>query len=363
MNENKEINHDHENDNASAGLTVYRYDSPKKAADLQAAYEEAIAANEGKGGSGSGGSRRKRTASQSIMAAFLAGALTIGGLAYMSDKMDLFTGGTSGVVQTTASNGGNPSADAGVTTASDSLKSSTEDFAAVFNQANPAVVEIGNYGVESNQSGANLFGRSGGRSGSRQQSTQTNEDPVLVGTGSGFFFNKDGYILTNQHVVADASELKVTVPGYDEPLVAKVVNENEKLDLAVIKVETPDGKAFPTLSFGDSNQANIGDWVIAIGNPYGLDHTMTTGVLSAKERPITVTGEDGTDHQYEHLLQTDASINPGNSGGPLLNTKGEVIGVNTAVNSEAQGIGFAIPSSTIQDAVKAMMAGTNESSL
>ena len=131
----------------------------------------------------------------------------------------------------------------------------------------------------------------------------------------------------------------------------------------MIKVETPDGKDFPTLSFGDSNQAKIGDWVIAIGNPYGLDHTMTTGVLdNVKERPITVTEEDGSAHPYEHLLQTDASINPGNSGGPLLNLCGEVIGMNTAIVPEAQSIGFAIPSSTIQDAVKEMMAGTTGSS-
>ncbi|WP_225446492.1 S1C family serine protease [Paenibacillus rhizovicinus] len=359
MNENKDIKH--ERDNASEGLTIYRYDSPKKAADLQAAYKDAIAENDRKGASGSGAQRRKRTSSQTLLAAFLAGALTIGGLAYMSDRMNLFSGGTANVVQTSASTANPASADAGVKTAS--LQSSTEDFAAVFNQANPAVVEIGNYGVENNQSRSNLFGSSRGQSGSRQQSLPTNEEPVLMGTGSGFFFNKDGYILTNQHVVADASELKVTVPGYDEPLEAKVVNENEDLDLAVIKVETQDGKAFPTLGFGDSNQANIGDWVIAIGNPYGLDHTMTTGVLSAKERPITVAEDDGSEHKYEHLLQTDASINPGNSGGPLLNTKGEVIGVNTAVNAEAQGIGFAIPSSTIQDAVKEMMKGTTESSL
>ncbi|NBD24342.1 S1C family serine protease [Paenibacillus glycinis] len=349
-----------ERDDASDGLIMYRYDSPKKTADLQSAYEEAIAANDGRGASGGGGHRRRRTASQTILAAFLAGALTIGGLTYMSDRLDLFGGGASGAAQTTAANGDSHSADAGLTTAS--LQASTDDFAAVFNQANPAVVEIGNYGVENNQSRANLFD-GGGRPGGRQQSTPSNEEPVLMGTGSGFFFDHDGYILTNQHVIADAAELKVTVPGYDEPLKAKIINQNEKLDLAVIKVETPDGKGFPSLSFGDSNQANIGDWVIAIGNPYGLDHTMTTGVLSAKERPITVTEEDGSEHPYEHLLQTDASINPGNSGGPLLNAKGEVIGVNTAVNAEAQGIGFAIPSSTIRDAVKEMMAGTTGSSL
>ncbi|QHT58933.1 trypsin-like serine protease [Paenibacillus lycopersici] len=359
MNDNKDMNH--EFDHANEGLTIYRYESSRKAAALQKRYEDAIAAKGGTGASGGGANRRGRTSAPSILAAFLAGALMIGGLAYTSDRLNLFSGGTAGVVQTAAANGDSHSAAAGVKTAS--LQSSTEDFATVFNQANPAVVEIANYGIESNRSNLNLYGRNGGWPGSRQQSAQSSQDPVLMGTGSGFFFDKNGYILTNQHVIADAEELKVTVPGYDTPLTAKVVNANEDLDLAVLKVENPDGTSFPALSFGDSDQANIGDWVIAIGNPYGLDHTMTTGVLSAKERPITVTEDDGSPHQYEHLLQTDASINPGNSGGPLLNTKGEVIGVNTAVNAEAQGIGFAISSNTIQDAVKKMMAGTTVSSL
>ncbi|SFT29178.1 S1C family serine protease [Paenibacillus sp. BC26] len=358
MDENKGMKPEH---NTSEGLTIYRYDSSKKVTALQRVYDEAIAANEEQGAQGDGANRRRRASSKSILAAFLVGAIVVGGLTYMSDRMSLFGGETANVVQTVVSNGNSNSSDAGVTTAS--LQSCTENFASVFEQANPAVVEIANYGVENNQSNPNLFGRNGARSDSRQQSPQSSADPVLMGTGSGFFFNKNGYILTNQHVIADATELKVTVPGYDEPLKAKVVNANEDLDLAVLKVENPDGKDFPALGFGDSNQANIGDWVVAIGNPYGLDHTMTIGVLSAKERPITVTGEDGQDHQYKHLLQTDASINPGNSGGPLLNAKGEVIGVNTAVNSEAQGMGFAISSGTILDAVKEMMAGTTERSL
>jgi S1-C subfamily serine protease len=174
----------------------------------------------------------------------------------------------------------------------------------------------------------------------------------LAGTGTGFFFESSGYILTNQHVVADASQVKVQVEGYDEPFIAEVVGEDADQDLAVLKISGTE--AFPTLAIGDSNQTAIGDWVIAIGNPYGFDHTMTVGVLSAKERPITISDEDG-DHVYEHLLQTDASINPGNSGGPLLNASGQVIGINTAVNSEAQGIGFAIPTSTIQEALKQLV--------
>lgn len=341
-------------------LTIYRYDSSEKAASLQTAYEEAVAESGGEGSSGGTAKRRRRTSAQSLLASFLAGALVIGGLTYASDRMNLFSGGTASIVQTAASNGDSYSAAAGLTTAS--LNSASEDFASVFSQANPAVVEIENYGVENTRSSRNLFGGNGGWPGGQQQSQQGGGDPVLMGTGSGFLFEKSGYILTNQHVIADATELKVTVPGYDDPLTATVVGANEDLDLAVLKVESPDGKDFPTLSIGDSDQTKIGDWVVAIGNPYGLDHTMTLGVLSAKERPITVTEDDGSEHQYEHLLQTDASINPGNSGGPLLNDKGQVIGVNTAVNSEAQGIGFAIPSNTILDAIKEMMAGTAVSS-
>lgn len=166
-----------------------------------------------------------------------------------------------------------------------------------------------------------------------------------TGSGTGFFFDASGYILTNQHVVGGAEKIEVTVQGYDKPLTAQLLGSDYNLDLAVLKVT--DTKAFPTLKLGSSDSIKIGDWVAAIGNPYGFDHTITVGVLSAKERPISIPDEQGT-RNYEHLLQTDASINPGNSGGPLLNVNGEVIGINTAVSSQAQGIGFAIPTSTIQ---------------
>ncbi|MBW7461798.1 trypsin-like peptidase domain-containing protein, partial [Paenibacillus sepulcri] len=153
-------------------------------------------------------------------------------------------------------------------------------------------------------------------------------DLTPEGLGTGFFFDSTGYILTNQHVVGDADEIKVTVQGRAEPLVAKKLGSDYNLDLAVLKVE---GTNFPTLPIGDSDSIDIGDWVVAIGNPYGFDHTVTVGVLSAKERPISIQDTEGT-RNYEHLLQTDASINPGNSGGPLINLEGEVVGINTAVS-------------------------------
>lgn len=116
------------------------------------------------------------------------------------------------------------------------------------------------------------------------------------------------------------------------------------MDLAVLKIQA---SGLSTVALGDSDAMQAGDWVIAIGNPLGLDHTVTTGVVSAKGRPITI-----EDHKYKNLIQTDAAINPGNSGGPLLNMQGQVIAINTAVSTDAQGIGFAIPINTTRAVVE-----------
>lgn len=168
------------------------------------------------------------------------------------------------------------------------------------------------------------------------------------GLGSGFIISSDGYILTNEHVIEGAQQIQVTIVGRSKPLQAKVVGSDRELDLAVLKVDA--GSNLPTLKLGNSDQIAVGNWVIAIGNPYGLDHTVTVGVISAKGRPVTV-----EDRSYRNLLQTDASINPGNSGGPLLNLSGEVIGINTAVSAQAQGIGFAIPSNTVKGVLQDLM--------
>lgn len=172
------------------------------------------------------------------------------------------------------------------------------------------------------------------------------------GLGSGFIISKDGFILTNEHVIDGANDIAVTVTGFDEPLAAKVVGSDYNLDLALLKINV--NSDLPFLNLGNSDQIRVGNWVIAIGNPYGLEHTVTTGVISAKGRPINV-----SDRQYENLLQTDASINPGNSGGPLLNLRGEVIGINTAINAQAQGIGFAIPTSTVQRVLEDLKKSVN----
>lgn len=170
-----------------------------------------------------------------------------------------------------------------------------------------------------------------------------------TGLGSGFLFRQDGYILTNNHVIDGADVIKVYLASSETPYEATLVGRAQELDLAVIKIE---GDDFPFLYIGDSDQASVGDWVVAIGNPYGLDHTVTVGVISAKGRPLFVEST-----MYQNLLQTDAAINPGNSGGPMLNLRGEVIGINTAINASAQGIGFAIPSSTVLDVLSELESG------
>lgn len=174
------------------------------------------------------------------------------------------------------------------------------------------------------------------------------------GMGSGFIISKDGYILTNEHVIAGATKINVVMSGdgKEQTYEATVMGSDESLDLAVLKIKAKGD--LPYLELGDSDAVRVGDWVIAIGNPYGLDHSTTVGVISAKGRPVSVEGRD-----YIDLLQTDASINPGNSGGPLLNMQGQVIGINTAVNSTAQGIGFAIPSSTVLSVLDNLKSGKN----
>ena len=154
--------------------------------------------------------------------------------------------------------------------------------------------------------------------------------------GSGFIISSDGYIVTNNHVVDGADEIKVKLQGEEKDYEAKLIGRDPETDLALLKIESD--RKLPVLEFADSKKARVGEWVVAIGNPFGLDHTVTTGIISAKGRVIG-------SGPYDDYIQTDASINPGNSGGPLLNLDGEVIGINTAIVAAGQGIGFAVPSS------------------
>jgi serine protease Do len=154
--------------------------------------------------------------------------------------------------------------------------------------------------------------------------------------GSGFLIDKEGYIITNNHVVERADEITVKVAGAQHK--ARIIGRDPKTDIALIKLITPVKDLHP-LPTGDSDRVRVGDWAIAIGNPFGLEETVTLGIISATGRVIGA-------GPYDNFLQTDAPINPGNSGGPLLNLKGEVIGINTAIAAAGQGIGFAIPINT-----------------
>ncbi len=164
---------------------------------------------------------------------------------------------------------------------------------------------------------------------------------VQVGAGSGVIVSRDGYVLTNNHVVANADELQVELAD-GRMLTAEVVGTDAKSDVAVLKIDAPN---LEPARLGDSTKMEVGDWVIAIGSPFGLDQTVTAGIISATNRSMGILrSRDGAG--YEDFLQTDAAINPGNSGGPLVNLRGEVVGINTAINSRTgtnAGVGFAIP--------------------
>ncbi len=155
------------------------------------------------------------------------------------------------------------------------------------------------------------------------------------GLGSGFIISEDGFIVTNNHVVEKANDIKIILES-GKSYKAEIIGKDPKTDLALLKIEPEED--LPAISFGRSDILDIGDWVVAIGNPFGLGHTVTAGIVSAKGRSLGL-------GSYDDFIQTDAAINPGNSGGPLFNLDGEVVGVNTAIFARAQGIGFAIPAS------------------
>ncbi|NIA29829.1 MAG: Do family serine endopeptidase, partial [Actinobacteria bacterium] len=176
-----------------------------------------------------------------------------------------------------------------------------------------------------NDSMEDLFNRFYGNPQQREYKQQS--------LGSGFIIDKKGYIVTNNHVIEKADKISVIMKN-GKNLDAKIVGRDPTTDLALIKIDAKID--LPVLKFGNSQRLQVGEWVVAIGNPFGLDHTVTAGVVSAKGRVIG-------SGPYDNFIQTDASINPGNSGGPLLNMAGEVVGINTAIMANGQGIGFAIP--------------------
>ena len=187
--------------------------------------------------------------------------------------------------------------------------------------------------------------------GGKEPKSGKQAEQELTSLGSGFIIDPEGYIATNNHVIADAEEITVTLTD-DTKLKAKIIGRDAKTDLALLKVEA--GHKLPSVPWGDSDAARVGDWVIAIGNPFGLGGTVTAGIISARARNINA-------GPFDDFIQTDAAINRGNSGGPMFNMKGEVIGINTAIFSPSGGsigIGFAVPSAMAKPVLRSSFKTT-----
>ncbi len=233
-------------------------------------------------------------------------------------------------------------------------------FTALAEQARPAVVNIRTVKITKGggkvfehffgpffRQGPNPFGEEGPPREFGPFGNGPSRDFKQRSLGSGFIIDTEGYIVTNNHVIEDADEVTVTLADEKE-FSATVVGRDPNTDLALIKIEG--AKDLKPLPLGDSNALQVGSWVVAIGSPFGLEQTVTAGIVSAKGRIIG-------SGPYDDFIQTDASINPGNSGGPLINLDGEVVGINTAIIASGQGIGFAIPVSMAADIIAQLKSG------
>ncbi len=222
-----------------------------------------------------------------------------------------------------------------VATAAPDVKMGPLSFAPVAKAADASVVTIYTVGEDDARGFLARKGRGRGQKG----------------LGSGFIVQKDGVIITNNHVIEGADEIQVQLSD-ERRFAARIAGRDPRTDIAVVRLEG--AKDLPTLPLGDSDEIDVGDWVVAIGNPFGLSHTVSAGIVSAKGRgredvPLDPSG-------YYNFLQTDASINPGNSGGPLLNLRGQVVGMNTAIRGGgAQGIGFAIPINMVKQLMPTLL--------
>src|SRR5258707_11034417 len=229
---------------------------------------------------------------------------------------------------------------------------SSSSFASIVNRVEPAVVNIATTQVLERKKGPRTR---------RTQPNDQQDDPMQDffdrffdgrqdgppqaerSLGSGVIVDKRGYILTNNHVVEQATKIQVQLNGDTTRYTAKLVGVDQETDLAIIKIDA--NKELPTAKLGNSDGVQVGDWVLAIGSPFGLQATVTAGIISAKDR----SGIGGAGPQFQRFLQTDAAINPGNSGGPLVDLAGEVVGINTAIipgSRGYEGVGFALPSTT-----------------
>lgn len=230
----------------------------------------------------------------------------------------------------------------------------TPDIAALADKVKPTVVNIT---INSSQPAPQdadpfdfFFGPNGPGQGSPMPRFHTPgpERPQLQrrALGTGFIVDPSGYVVTNAHVVEDADDVSVKLSD-DRTFKATVVGRDERLDIALLKLEGASG--LPATVLGDSDALRVGEYVVAVGNPFGLGHTVTMGIVSAKDRTIGA-------GPYDDFIQTDASINPGNSGGPLFDLRGEVVGINTAIHAQGQGIGFAIPINQVRDSLQQLRA-------
>ena len=236
------------------------------------------------------------------------------------------------------------------------------DFTVAAEMTVNAVVHIKTKAPRQQSSGGDFFSDPffefffGPQQRGQQRREQPKDDQLYPrGSGSGVIISEDGYIVTNNHVIEGAKEIEVTLND-KRTFKAKLVGTDQSTDIALIKV---DEKKLPAISFGNSDDMKVGEWVLAVGNPFNLTSTVTAGIVSAKARNIGIIGTDRYGRRTEKLsiesfIQTDAAINPGNSGGALVNTSGELIGINTAIASQTgsyAGYGFAVPSSIVQKIV------------
>jgi serine protease Do len=239
-------------------------------------------------------------------------------------------------------------------------------FRDIAKSVSPAVVNIRTESTQRTQDltdffgGDDLFNRFFGAPGQGQGNRRRPREQVAVAAGTGFIIDRAGFILTNNHVVEGANRIIVSLYGEDDGQTysARIVGRDPLTDSALIELTEKPNHTLPEAKFGDSAQIQPGDWVMAIGNPFGLAHTVSVGVVSA-DRPSGLPVAEG---RFADVLQTDAAINPGNSGGPLLNIRGEVIGINTAIYSDVRqqgniGIGFAIPANVVRELLPQLRTG------
>ncbi len=221
-------------------------------------------------------------------------------------------------------------------TALNAVSNTNTDFTFAAEKTVNAVVHVKQYGISRSPRNLMEFFRNGGP-----------QEKRIQGAGSGVIITEDGYIVTNNHVIDGASELEVTLNN-NKTYKAEVIGTAEQSDIALLKIEADEKLSY--IPFGDSNAAKIGEWVLAVGNPFNLTSTVTAGIISAKSRDL-----NEEDRNFQSFIQTDAAINPGNSGGALVNTKGELIGINTAITSQTGsyvGYAFAVPSNNARKIVE-----------